>query len=174
MAANHNAINSGFAPLKPARANVLIVGSLPGAASLAAGQYYAHPRNAFWPVMAAVYGFDASAAYATRCRCMLAAGVMLWDVLGAAKRPGSLDAAIDTNSMQLNNFGFLLAPENTVQAVLCNGGKAYELFMRRVFRAGMPPVYKLPSTSPAYAAMRFEEKLQQWRSCLLRWQRSGG
>ncbi len=87
-----------FPPIAAPGARLLILGSMPGAASLAAGQYYAHPRNAFWPILAALCHFPADAPYAARVAALQAAGVAVWDVLQSCVRPGSLDTAIERSS----------------------------------------------------------------------------
>jgi hypoxanthine-DNA glycosylase len=122
----------GFPPVARHDARVLVLGSMPGAASLAAGRYYAHPRNAFWPIAGALFGFGADAPYDERLAGLTAAGVALWDVLAACERPGSLDAAIDRATARTNDFVAFFAAHPRLSAVACNGGAAHELFRRRV------------------------------------------
>ncbi|MEL7538425.1 MAG: DNA-deoxyinosine glycosylase [Pseudomonadota bacterium] len=155
----------GFAPLLGATPRVLLLGSLPSETSIARGEYYGHARNAFWPIVAALLDFDADAPYAERVAAVTAAGLAVWDVLAAARRPGSLDAAIETATEQANDIAALFRRQPTLGSVLLNGGKAETLFLRHVVRKqGLDvPRRRLPSTSPAHAAMRFAEKLTHWR-----------
>ncbi|MFP4126253.1 MAG: DNA-deoxyinosine glycosylase [Alphaproteobacteria bacterium] len=158
---------AGFAPIACADARVLVLGSMPGAASLEAGRYYAHPRNAFWPIMAALVGFDPAAAYAERAAALKVAGVALWDVLGACRRDGSLDTAIEPATMVVNDFAGFFQRHPEIARVFFNGAKAAELFRRRVaataLPAGLRETRRLPSTSPANARLRFADKLKAWR-----------
>jgi TDG/mug DNA glycosylase family protein len=156
-----------FAPVAAPDARVLILGSMPGIASLNAGRYYAHPRNAFWPLMAQLLGFAADAAYEVRLRALRQAGIALWDVLAACVRPGSLDAAIDERSVVPNDFAGFLTRHRPITQVFFNGTKAADSFRRRVSPT-LNPVAELqltvlPSTSPAHASLGFEQKLEQWR-----------
>src|SRR5690606_29512 len=114
----------GFPPLLAPGARVLILGSMPGAASLRAQAYYAHPRNAFWPIMGALYGFEPAAPYDVRCAALTSAGVAVWDVLQACERPGSLDAAIVADSRVANDFSGLFAQQPTIRRILFNGATA--------------------------------------------------
>lgn len=160
----------GFAPLAAPRARVLVLGSMPGVASLRQQQYYAHPRNAFWPIAEAVFGFDAGADYARRVAALTAAGVALWDVLQACQRPGSLDADIDMATAEPNDFDAFFRAHPAIVRVCFNGGKAAALFRRRVLPQLAPArslqYLDLPSTSPAHAAMRWHDKLAVWRQAL--------
>jgi hypoxanthine-DNA glycosylase len=157
----------GFAPLADTRARVLVLGSMPGVASLRLGQYYGHPRNAFWPIMGALFGFEPDAPYAQRVEVLLAHRIAVWDVLAACERPGSLDADIDTRSLEVNDFAGFLRGLPELHRVCCNGGAAWDLFRRRVtpqLDAARPlDLVRLPSTSPAHAAMPMAEKLRLWR-----------
>lgn len=160
-----------FAPVARADARVLILGSMPGVASLAAGRYYAHPRNAFWPIVAAIAGFDAAAAYEQRLAALQQRGIALWDVLQSCERDGSLDGDIEAASMQPNDFAGFLAAHRRIAAVLCNGGTAFTLFTRRVLRTLPPPFdalhcTRLPSTSPAHAGCPLPQKRRAWRRAL--------
>lgn len=157
-----------FPPITTAAAHTLILGSMPGAASLAAGQYYAHPRNHFWPIIEAVLGIDARQPYAQRTRQLAALGFALWDVLAACRRPGSLDSRIDRDSLELNDFATFLREHRHVARVFFNGGTAERLFRRHVAPAlaghGPLSMTRLPSTSPANASVSYDAKLAAWRS----------
>ena len=148
-------------------ARVLILGSMPGAASLQAGQYYAHPRNAFWPILAALLEWPNGLPYAERLERLCASGLALWDVLQSCIRPGSLDAAIDAASIVPNDFGAFFARHVQVTRVFFNGGMAERAFRRQVLPdldcGGRLIFARLPSTSPAHASLGFEQKLNAWR-----------
>lgn len=154
-----------------ARARVLIVGSMPGAASLAAGRYYAHPRNGFWPIVGAVCGFDPNADYERRTAALQRAGIALWDVLQQCRRRGSLDSAIEASDRAVNDFAALFLAQPDLHTVLCNGGTAHGLFVRLVLPTlpRAPVVHRLPSTSPAHAARTSGQKLAAWRTVLAPW-----
>lgn len=160
-----------FAPIASPHARVLVLGSMPGVASLRAGQYYGHPRNAFWPIMASVYGFDATAPYPQRVAALKLNGVAVWDVLAACVRPGSLDADIDPDSIQVNDFIQFLSAQPGLRRVCFNGAKAQQVFRRQVLTMlSVSPGFdmvQLPSTSPAFAGMPFDEKCRVWRQHLL-------
>jgi hypoxanthine-DNA glycosylase len=148
---------------------VLLLGSLPGRASLAAGEYYAQPQNAFWPIMGALCGAGPELAYAERLRALTGAGIALWDVLAEAERPGSLDADIVAASQRVNDIAGLVAAEPRIELIGFNGKKAAAIFAREIEAAlprGNLTTVSLPSTSPAFAAMRREQKLARWREIL--------
>ena len=141
---------------------------MPGRASLDAQQYYAHPRNAFWPIMSALFEVDATAAYQDRCTALRAKGVAVWDVLRACERPGSLDADIVEDSIAANNFAAFFGDHPDVGHVFFNGAKAEAAYRRYVVQAlearyQALPATRLPSTSPAHAAMRVPQKIDEWR-----------
>lgn len=148
---------------------VLVLGSMPGVASLRAAQYYAHPRNRFWPLMARLLGVDPGADYATRLAQLQARGVGLWDVIGECARPGSLDASIDRRSVVPNPLAERLAALPRVRAVACNGAEAHRLWRRHV-APRLPatlaslPVLALPSTSPANAACGPDRLALAWEA----------
>ncbi len=161
---------SSFPPLCGPRARVLVLGSMPGRASLAAQQYYAHPRNAFWPIIEAVLGIDRKLPYAQRCRQLIAHDIAVWDVLQSCFRPGSLDADIDPASILPNDFAAFFAHHPHIRRVCFNGATAQQVFRRQVLPslpAGrLPEMIRLPSTSPAHAGMRLEQKIAHWAPCL--------
>lgn len=147
---------------------VLVLGSMPGVASLQAAQYYAHPRNRFWPLMAALTGIDATLGYAARLRALQVAGVGLWDVIGQCERRGSLDAAIVRGSEVPNALPALVAQLPHLVAVACNGATAHRAFLRFIqpqlgTRARHLAVWSLPSTSPANAGWHGERLRAAWQ-----------
>ena len=157
----------GFPPVVDDTAGLLILGSFPSVQSLATRQYYGNPRNAFWPITGALFGFDAAAAYEKRLAALQSAGVALWDVLHKCRRAGSADAKIDPKSLVANDFGHLFAAYPAITRVCFNGSTAQKLFRRLVDVDGDCDVFKeclsLPSTSPA-RAMPAGQKLQAWRA----------
>ena len=161
----------GFPAVEPRRARVLILGTLPSAESIRQGQYYAHPRNAFWPIMGELFGAGRELPYERRLRKLAARGVMLWDVLRAAHRPGSLDSAIHPRRREANAIPELLARHPELEAIVFNGDPAEALFRRHVAAAcgaqltGLK-LARLPSTSPAHAARTYAQKLAAWRAAL--------
>jgi double-stranded uracil-DNA glycosylase len=153
---------SSFPPIETPAARLLILGSMPGAASLAAGQYYAHPRNRFWPIMGELVGADPALPYSARIDRLSAAGIALWDVLASCVRPGSLDSAIDDASAEPNDFAGFFAGHPRISHVFFNGTKAEQVFRRRVLgQIPLPPLQlqRLPSTSPAHAGRTPAQKL---------------
>ena len=162
---------TGFPPVEPRRARVLILGTLPSAESIRQGQYYAHPRNAFWPIMGALFGAGRELPYPARLRKLAAQGVMLWDVLRAAHRPGSLDSAIHPRRLAPNAIPELVARHPELEKIVFNGAPAEALFRRHIAKkcgdvlAGVELV-RLPSTSPAHAARTCAQKLAAWRNAL--------
>ena len=154
-----------FPPLVGAGARILILGNMPGVASLQAQQYYAHPRNAFWRITGELYGFDPAAPYGERVVALTRAGVAVWDVLRYCRRVGSLDAAVERDSVVANDFGAFFAAHPTITQV-CFNGAAAERNYRRLVDVEHPVNYAtLPSTSPAHT-VRFEDKLIAWRRAL--------
>lgn len=159
----------GLPPVAAKRARVLVLGSLPGAASLQAAQYYAHPRNLFWRFMGELVGAGPEWPYPERLRRLGAAGIALWDVFACARRAGSLDAAIRAEDARGNDLRGFLAAHPGVGTLLFNGAKAADAFARlhapslaeRPLRCR-----RLPSTSPANAAMPPAAKLAAWRQAL--------
>ncbi|MES2349909.1 MAG: DNA-deoxyinosine glycosylase [Pseudomonadota bacterium] len=154
---------TGLAPVVDAGTRILVLGSFPGAASLAAQQYYAHPRNLLWPILSALTGEPlAQLPYDERLPRLLAHGFGLWDVLGACEREGSLDSAI--RQPAANDFARLRELCPLLETVGFNGqtsGKFAPQFDAASYRTVV-----LPSTSPAHAAMSFEQKLTSWRRLL--------
>lgn len=150
-----------FAPIVGRRPRVLILGSLPGEASLKLGQYYGHPQNKFWELVGAALGEDLRARpYARRLARLKARGIALWDVVGSARRRGSLDAAI--RDEEYNPVLELIA-RTRVRAVFFNGRKAADSFARSCAAPPADVVFTtLPSSSPANAAIPWAAKAAAW------------
>ncbi|MDP2226330.1 MAG: DNA-deoxyinosine glycosylase [Moraxellaceae bacterium] len=142
------------------RTRVLILGSLPGEASLAQAQYYAHPRNQFWRLLAALAQVALPETYGARLDMLRALGVGLWDVVGSAERVGSLDGAI--RRPIANRLDDLIADLPHLQAVAFNGGRAHQLGTPSLAGRRRLTLLSLPSSSPAYT-LAFELKLARWR-----------
>lgn len=158
-----------FAPLENPRAQVLILGSMPGIASLRAQQYYAHPRNLFWRIIGEITECEATQTYAQRIAALRTSGIALWDVIALCTRESSLDADIDKASIVPNDFKSFFTRHLALTHVFFNGGAAEQSFNRHV-RPNMKRTLcytRLPSTSPAHAARSFESKLQIWRDAIV-------
>lgn len=150
----------GLPPVIGRDTRLVLLGSFPGAASLAAQQYYAHPRNQFWPLLSSLLGEDLVAlTYAQRLRRLTARRLGLWDVIAECEREGSLDSAI--REARYNDLASLQQRAPRLQAVAHNGGESARA-MRFTRPLGLP-VYRLPSSSPANASWSFERKLAAWR-----------
>ncbi len=154
------ALLRGLPPVADERTRLLVLGSFPGVASLRAGEYYAHPRNQFWPLLSAMWGLDLRAlAYPERLAAMSARGVGLWDVYAHCRREGSLDSAI--REAAFNDLAGLRRIAPRLAAIVHNGAESAR---GRRFTASLGvAVASLPSTSPAHAAWSFERKLVAWR-----------
>jgi hypoxanthine-DNA glycosylase len=153
----------GLAPVLDARTRLLVLGSFPSVASLKAQQYYAHPRNHFWPILSALWGLQGDQAlhlrpYPQRVQAALDHGLGIWDVYAHCQREGSLDSAI--TAAQLNPLADLRQHAPMLQGIAHNGGESAR-HMRITQSLGLP-VLKLPSTSPANASWSFERKLAAW------------
>ncbi|WP_119393585.1 DNA-deoxyinosine glycosylase [Salinibius halmophilus] len=162
-------VNS-FAPITSANSRIVILGSMPGVRSLNEGQYYAHPRNAFWPIMASLGLCSLAEDYHQRVSELTQSGVSLWDVLSHCERAGSLDSAINSKTEVANELVPWFAGMPELRLLGLNGGAAWQKYHKHFVKPGLHPpqvaLVKLPSTSPAYAAMTFEQKLAKWREAL--------
>ncbi|WP_027499596.1 DNA-deoxyinosine glycosylase [Rhodococcus sp. UNC363MFTsu5.1] len=150
------------------RADTLILGSMPGIPSLAAGMYYANPRNSFWPIMGELFDAGPRQTYAQRLRRLQDEGIALWDVLKLCRREGSLDSSIDPDSEVANDFADLFERHPRIGRVFFNGAKAEQAYRRAVVARGLHPesvaMARLPSTSPANAGTPVADKLAAWRA----------
>lgn len=156
-----------FPPVADGKATVLILGSMPGKESLRQQQYYAHPQNAFWKIMGDLVGADPGLPYPQRLHALTAARIALWDVLHSCEREGSLDS--DIAQEEANDFAAFFAKHPNITHVYFNGAKAEQSFKRFVLgKQELPPLEfaRLPSTSPAHAGMRYEEKLKMWKEAV--------
>ena len=151
----------GLAAVVAPHTRVLVLGSFPSEASLAAGQYYAHPRNQFWSILSALWGIDLRALpYAQRLDEVRRHGLGIWDVYASCRREGSLDSAIE--AARPNDLGGLVQRLPQLRAIAHNGGEsARTMAMTRTL---VGEVVRLPSSSPAHASWSFERKLDAWRA----------
>jgi len=161
----------GLPPVAAPDADRLVLGSMPGEESLRRRQYYAHPRNHFWPIAGELFGAGPALPYDDRLEALKRAKVAVWDVLGACRRPGSLDAAIDPDSVRVNDFAGFFAVHPGIRLIAFNGAYAEAMFRTRVLLTGTPvpedvELVRLPSTSPANASTPFADKLAAWRAAL--------
>ncbi|MGZ8165681.1 MAG: DNA-deoxyinosine glycosylase [Methylobacter sp.] len=158
----------GFAPIVSPNASLLILGSMPGAVSLLKQQYYGHPGNAFWPIMGALFAAYPELDYQQqRKEILLENGVAVWDVLQSCKRLGSLDSNIKLSSITINDFTSFFNEYQLIKRVYFNGGMAEKIYKKHI----LPTLNKcfsylqyqrLPSTSPAFALFRLEQKIAAW------------
>ena len=156
----------GLAPLVSDNTRLLILGSFPGAASLAAQQYYGHPQNQFWPILRAIFACSPSPAckvsYENSSNWLLEQGLGVWDVYASCERAGSLDSAI--RNAEVNDFAGLARRCPNLAAIAHNGGESFK-HAKHTAALGLA-VFKLPSTSPANASWSFERKLAAWREVM--------
>jgi hypoxanthine-DNA glycosylase len=155
----------GLPPIVDEGAEALILGNMPSVISLGTQQYYANPRNSFWRIIAEIFGFDASAPYAVRVAALKANGIAGWDVLQSCRRVGSLDSAVERDSMVANDFGQFFERQPDITRVFFNGAAAEKNFNRLVRASPDLHYRRLPSTSPAQT-LRYADKLGVWREAI--------
>jgi len=156
-----------LAPVEDAHATVLILGSMPGKASLSAGQYYAHPRNLFWRVLGELVGATPALPYQERIRVLHSAGIALWDVLKSCVRDSSSDSDIENDSLVPNDFAAFFSDHPKIARVYFNGAKADVCYRKCVLpvTGEKPMAYeRLPSTSPANTSTSYDRKFAAWRA----------
>lgn len=162
---------TSFEPVAASDARILILGSIPGRESLRQGQYYAHPRNAFWRIIAEIFGAGPDLPYPERLALLTVNRIALWDAIEACSRPTSLDADIEEATIRVNDFRRFLAGHRKIETILFNGGKAETTFRRHILphlEPALPLTYRrLPSTSPANAGCSYAEKLAAWQLALI-------
>jgi len=164
----------GFPPIARPDSKTLILGSMPSRESLAKQQYYAHSRNALWPILCSLYSITATQ-YEERSKQVADRGIAIWDVLRDCVRPGSLDSDIDEKTAATNDFQAFLREHTQISRIFFNGTKAESIYLKRVLpaldgQAARILHRRLPSTSPAHAGMNFEQKRAAWQTILQRGQ----
>ena len=156
-----------FEPVIGTDPKVLILGSIPGIASLQAQQYYAHPRNAFWPIMAELFDVEWSAEYEIRIQQVKKLPVVLWDTLKACHREGSLDSAITKDRLGANDIIGLLKLQPNIRLIAFNGVASEKYFKQTVAKLltddKQVDRIRLPSTSPAHASKNVQQKIEDWK-----------
>jgi hypoxanthine-DNA glycosylase len=155
----------GLPPIIDDGAESLILGNMPSVVSLDTQQYYANPRNAFWKIAGELFGFAADGPYDDRTVALTAHGVAVWDVLRSCRRVGSLDSAVEPDSMVANDFRQLFERHPQITRVFFNGAAAERNFNRLVRVTPDLRYRRLPSTSPAQT-MPYAEKLAAWREAI--------
>jgi double-stranded uracil-DNA glycosylase len=165
--------STGFPPIVGAGATVLVLGSLPSQKSIQASEYYAHPQNAFWRIMCRLFGVRPEDSYQLRTTSLMTNGIAVWDVLASSVRPGSMDSDIDISTARPNDFASFFEANRAIELVCFNGQKAAGMFEELVLAEHAElrsdrQFETLPSSSPAYASMPFEEKLAKWSIVLRR------
>lgn len=158
---------TGLAAVARIDAQILILGSMPGELSLARQQYYAHPSNAFWKIMANLFDFNPDDNYANKLLALQQHKLALWDVIQSCERQGSLDSNISNASIISNDFAGFFQQHRQIKHIFFNGSRACQEYQKRVLPQLSEPwkslIYtRLPSTSPAMASLRFEQKLIAW------------
>ena len=156
--------STGFPLVAKSDAKILILGSMPGQKSLEENQYYAHPRNSFWPIMFKLLKIDNELTYADRKTLLLKNNIALWDVLKSCYREGSLDSDIDQSTIEPNDFIEFFSRHKQVTAVFFNGAKAEQLFKKNILMTlnqaqQKLSFFRLPSTSPAHAVTDIRAKI---------------
>jgi hypoxanthine-DNA glycosylase len=157
-----------FAPIVSKNAKVLILGTMPGVASLLRQQYYGHPRNAFWPIMNTLFAMSPELCYVERKQVLTDHGIAVWDVLKSCNRPGSMDSKIDMTSIRTNYFADFFSEYSTINHVFFNGAMAEKLYHKFCLPSLCQPFSyleyrRLPSTSPAYASLSEAQKTEAWK-----------
>ena len=159
----------GFEPIISINAKILILGSMPSTTSINLQQYYGHPRNAFWPIMSALLNDHRDQSYSSRKSWLMNNYIAVWDVLQQCQRSGSLDANINATTAKTNDFTSLYKKYPTIKQIFFNGKLAEKLYTQHVLptlgnQHSYLEYHYLPSTSPAYATLKLEQKLEAWKA----------
>tara|TARA_Y100001936_G_C16046591_1_gene655026 strand:- start:365 stop:865 length:501 start_codon:yes stop_codon:yes gene_type:complete len=158
-----------FPPIEDSNARILILGSMPSKTSLLTKQYYAHNRNSFWPIMGDLIKANRTLPYTMRLNILKSNGIALWDVLASCTRETSLDSDINQASARANNFESFLSTHINITDIFFNGTMAEKYFKKLVLhrlRTNLIRYTRLPSTSPAHAAITYSQKLEAWKVIL--------
>ncbi len=160
-------LKQSFPPVASADAKIIILGSMPGETSLLKQQYYGHPRNLFWTMMKHIINLPLEKDYTTRLHHLLKHKIALWDVLKFCEREGSLDSAINVETEMANDLWGFLENHQKIESICFNGQKSFQIFKKHILKQNPQicndyQLWKLPSTSPANASMKMNEKLAQW------------
>ncbi|MBT8129110.1 MAG: DNA-deoxyinosine glycosylase [Gammaproteobacteria bacterium] len=162
---------TGFPPIANRHAIILILGSMPSIKSLQEQQYYAHPRNSFWPILTTLLAGKTDLDYEQRKSLLLENRIALWDVLNTCQRKGSLDSSIRNETTIVNDFNTFFKDHSGIEAVYFNGALAQQEYRKQVLpkldkKFASIEQQRLPSTSPAMASLTREQKLRQWKTIL--------
>lgn len=152
---------SSFPPIINNESKILILGSIPGVKSLEMQQYYAHPQNKFWKIIFELFNEKFTKDYDERIKILEKHHIALWDVIDTCERIGSLDSEI--RNEEANKIEELLQNFPNIKAIFCNGQKSYKNLQKILGKKFRMPIIVLPSTSPAYAGLKYEEKLLSWQ-----------
>ena len=159
----------GFEPIISINATILILGSMPSTTSINLQQYYGHPRNSFWPIMRALLNDHHDQSYSNRKKMLMSNNIGIWDVLQQCQRSGSLDANIISTTAKTNDFASLYNEYPTIKQIFFNGKLAEKLYIQHILptlgnQFSYLKYHYLPSTSPAYATLKLEQKLEAWKA----------
>ena len=152
---------SSFPPIANKDSKILILGSIPGVKSLEMQQYYAHPQNKFWKIICEIFSEEFTTNYQQRIEILEKHHIALWDVIDTCERKGSLDSEI--RNEEANKIEELLQNFPNIKAIFCNGQKSHKNLQKILGKKFRLPIIVLPSTSPAYAGLKYEEKLLSWQ-----------
>lgn len=152
---------SSFPPIINKDSKILILGSIPGVKSLEMKQYYAHPQNKFWKIIFDIFNEELTLDYTKRIKILEKNNIALWDVIDTCERKGSLDSEI--RNEEANKIGELLQNFPSIKVIFCNGQKSYKNLQKILPKDFHLPIIALPSTSPAHASLKYEEKLLSWQ-----------
>ena len=152
---------SSFPPIINKDSEILILGSIPGVKSLEMQQYYAYPQNKFWKIICEIFNEEFTTNYQQRIEILEKHHIALWDVIDTCERKGSLDSEI--RNEEANKIEELLQNFPNIKAIFCNGQKSYKNLQKILGKKFRMPIIVLPSTSPAYAGLKYEEKLLSWQ-----------
>ena len=152
---------SSFPPIINKDSEILILGSIPGIRSLEMQQYYAHPQNKFWKIICEIFNEEFTTNYQQRIEILEKHHIALWDVIDTCERKGSLDSEI--RNEEANKIEELLQNFPNIKAIFCNGQKSHKNLQKILGKKFRMPIIVLPSTSPAYAGLKYEEKLLSWQ-----------